>query len=260
MRAVHHRGQWYVRAMCSGRWNFGAIFEFWIWILDLNFQNSNMAPHQQCVVDNLICVCHDTFMCVCAISFHVCVCVCELMCVGSFHMCARGREVGGWGRVPFSRNLMSPTPRRKWYLTTGRRFHSIVLDPIPQSLPVHFFGSRPQPPTSRQEFARANWKERECIYQLWPRLLTTLPPVRAHTHSLSHTRTLMQQVRSPRPINGRRSHAAPILQPYPRNAASTPSTTLRNYHHRSSSIYTCHSRLNHECVPGSLSNATLGAQ
>jgi len=33
------------------------------------------------------------------------------------------REVGGWGRVPFSRNLMKPTPRRKWYLTTGRRFH-----------------------------------------------------------------------------------------------------------------------------------------
>jgi len=32
-------------------------------------------------------------------------------------------EVGGWGRDPFSRNLMSPTPRRKWYLTTGRRFH-----------------------------------------------------------------------------------------------------------------------------------------
>jgi len=35
----------------------------------------------------------------------------------------RRGEVGGWGRVPFSRNLMSPTPRRKWYLTTGRRFH-----------------------------------------------------------------------------------------------------------------------------------------
>ena len=59
------------------------------------------------------------------------------------------REVGGWGRVPFSRNFMSPTPRRKWYLTTGRRAHQMVLDPIPQSLPVHFFGSRPQPPTSR---------------------------------------------------------------------------------------------------------------
>ena len=35
----------------------------------------------------------------------------------------KDREVGGWGRLPFSRNLMSPTPRRKWYLTTGRRFH-----------------------------------------------------------------------------------------------------------------------------------------
>jgi len=32
-------------------------------------------------------------------------------------------EVGGWCRDPFSRNLTSPTPRRKWYLTTGRRFH-----------------------------------------------------------------------------------------------------------------------------------------
>ena len=32
-------------------------------------------------------------------------------------------EVGGWGRDPFSRNFMKPTPRRKWYLTTGRRFH-----------------------------------------------------------------------------------------------------------------------------------------
>ena len=31
-----------------------------------------------------------------------------------------------WGagvEYHFSRNLMSPTPRRKWYLTTGRRVH-----------------------------------------------------------------------------------------------------------------------------------------
>ena len=28
----------------------------------------------------------------------------------------------------------------------------MVLDPIPQSLPVHFFGSRPQPPTSPYMF------------------------------------------------------------------------------------------------------------
>jgi len=55
-------------------------------------------------------------------------------------------EVGGWGRVPFSRNSMSPTPRRKWYLTTGRRAHQMELDPIPQILPVHFFGSDPSPP------------------------------------------------------------------------------------------------------------------
>ena len=40
------------------------------------------------------------------------------------NMCERScGEVGAWGRVPFSRNLMKPTPRRKWYLTTGRRFH-----------------------------------------------------------------------------------------------------------------------------------------
>ena len=39
-------------------------------------------------------------------------------------ICAGAREVkGGWGRDPFSRNFMKPTPRRKWYLTTGRRFH-----------------------------------------------------------------------------------------------------------------------------------------
>jgi len=43
---------------------------------------------------------------------------------------------------------MSPMPRRKWYLTTGRRAHYMVLDPIPQPLPVHFFGSLPQPSTS----------------------------------------------------------------------------------------------------------------
>jgi len=64
---------------------------------------------------------------------------------------ARPGEVGGWGRDPFSRNFMKPTPRRKWYLTTGRRFHQMVLDPIPQSLPVPFFGSWPQPPTSHDQ-------------------------------------------------------------------------------------------------------------
>ena len=44
--------------------------------------------------------------------------------IGTDRCCSKAtREVGGWGRVPFSKNLMSPTPRRKWYLTTGRRAH-----------------------------------------------------------------------------------------------------------------------------------------
>jgi len=30
---------------------------------------------------------------------------------------------GGLGSCTISKNLMSPTPRRKWYLTTGRRAH-----------------------------------------------------------------------------------------------------------------------------------------
>ena len=34
------------------------------------------------------------------------------------HSCERG---GGLGSSTISKNLMSPTPRRKWYLTTGRR-------------------------------------------------------------------------------------------------------------------------------------------
>ena len=34
----------------------------------------------------------------------------------------------------------------------------MVLDPIPQSLPVHFFGSRPQPPTSHEKLNF--WKNR----------------------------------------------------------------------------------------------------
>ena len=41
----------------------------------------------------------------------------------SLHETGALLEVDGWGRVPFSRNFMKPTPRRKWYLTTGRRFH-----------------------------------------------------------------------------------------------------------------------------------------
>jgi len=33
------------------------------------------------------------------------------------------REVGGLGSSTIFKNLMSPTPRRNWYLTTERRAH-----------------------------------------------------------------------------------------------------------------------------------------
>jgi len=37
----------------------------------------------------------------------------------------------------------------------------MVLDPIPQSLPVHFFGSRPQPPTSQRDLDECNPRTEE---------------------------------------------------------------------------------------------------
>ena len=55
-------------------------------------------------------------------EFTVTTCLLRTSVTSSPGLLAEG-EVGGWGRVPFSRNLMKPTPRRKWYLTTGRRFH-----------------------------------------------------------------------------------------------------------------------------------------
>ena len=72
----------------------------------------------------LVCLC----LCLCLCLSHVyCYACCVLLCRSHVFVCLCLyhilREVGGWGRVPFSRNLMSPTPRRKWYLTTGRRAH-----------------------------------------------------------------------------------------------------------------------------------------
>jgi len=47
----------------------------------------------------------------------------------------------------------------------------MVLDPIPQSLPVHFFGSRPQPPTSPFNFAHrvrfATTLQRWWFFNFW---------------------------------------------------------------------------------------------
>ena len=55
----------------------------------------------------------------------------------------------------------------------------MVLDPIPQSLPVHFFGSRPQPPTSRaapsspeiEGPAKGSFCDRQGISKGWRRLI-----------------------------------------------------------------------------------------
>ena len=55
-----------------------------------------------------------------------CMNVCYVRCMYDMYKCVLyviHGEVGGWGRGPFSRILMSPTPRRKWYFTTGRRAH-----------------------------------------------------------------------------------------------------------------------------------------
>jgi len=69
-----------------------------------------------------VCSCVYVRVCVCIVAicvFFFCLCTCQ---IHTFDF-VRSREVGGWGRDPFSRNFMKPTPRRKWYLTTGRRFH-----------------------------------------------------------------------------------------------------------------------------------------
>jgi len=71
--------------------------------------------------------------------------------------------VGGWGRDPFSRNLMSPTPRRKWYLTTGVGFIEWYSTPSPNISPYIFLGLDPSPPPleSSCEHATQRMRERE---------------------------------------------------------------------------------------------------
>jgi len=60
----------------------------------------------------------------------------------------------------------------------------MVLHPIPQSLPVHFFGSRPQPPTSPTLFLWYNSKvfNPTFIKSNSLRPASLLPPLTLHTH------------------------------------------------------------------------------
>ena len=61
----------------------------------------------------------------------------------------------------------------------------MVLDPIPQSLPVHFFGSRPQPPTSCVRFLGCMRFERCKGYSVQARIQG------ACVHEYVHVRTYM---------------------------------------------------------------------
>ena len=47
----------------------------------------------------------------------------DLFAVTQFAALNTVQRGGGLGSSTISKNLMSPTPRRKWYLTTGRRAH-----------------------------------------------------------------------------------------------------------------------------------------
>jgi len=57
----------------------------------------------------------------------------------------------------------------------------MVLDPIPQSLPVHFFGSRPQPPTSPNDVVRAVEETASRNRAMYT------DRTRVHTHTYTYT-------------------------------------------------------------------------
>ena len=111
-----------------------------------------------------VCVYICEYVCVDVCVF-VCVCMHTGLLLRSPILCQMLWRGGGLGSSTISKNLMNPPPRRKWYLTTGRRAHKMVLDPIPLSLPVHFFGCRPQPPTSHAMYIRCmNLYMNLCMY------------------------------------------------------------------------------------------------
>ena len=69
----------------------------------------------------------------------------------------------------------------------------MVLDPIPQSLPVHFFGSRPQPPTSPLDCYEWLWIAMNGYAWLWmDKQMSTLQHTATHCNTLQHTDTTMR--------------------------------------------------------------------
>jgi len=66
----------------------------------------------------------------------------------------------------------------------------MVLDPIPQSLPVHFFGSRPQPPTSHKP-CHTFMSQAPCEWVMMPHMCeyVTHEWIMSHTDLLSENQT-----------------------------------------------------------------------
>ena len=60
----------------------------------------------------------------------------------------------------------------------------MVPDPIPQSLPVHFFGSRPQPPTSRLLCKNSCFSKEDSVIALHY----------THTHTHIHTQDELESI------------------------------------------------------------------
>jgi len=83
-----------------------------------------------CVIQTVLCVVWYWQCCLlCDTDSAVCCVILTVLSVMWYSItcdtCNRGRRER-WGagvEYHFWRNFMSPTPRRKWYLTTGRRFH-----------------------------------------------------------------------------------------------------------------------------------------
>ena len=68
----------------------------------------------------------------------------------------------------------------------------MVLDPIPQTLPVHFFGSRPQPPTSRRLRIKMTIEKSEKVMCITSRLHSMKG--RLHSHFIYIAQFSIEQI------------------------------------------------------------------
>ena len=73
-------------------------------------------------VSQFVAMCSSVLQCV-AVCCGVLQCVEQCCRTHTSSECRSGWRGGGLGSSTIFKNLMSPTRRRKWYLTTGRRAH-----------------------------------------------------------------------------------------------------------------------------------------